>query len=186
MAESNFGESPFTKFLPDSVKLNVVKQKCPVFLAIGDAVYQRREFIERAYMLKGGWEGWLQVELACCLPDYFQGGGGTIFVDREIEMKDSKADVRVDLEVSSGGTEFLVELKCQSFSNSANFLSGLTGDVTKIRNYNEQNNGKFLNGGVVGIYVAGDVKKAQDYCLKKGFTAGVVKECNMIVFFKPF
>lgn len=89
---------------------------------------QMVDVMERAARLKGGWEGWLQVEIALALAAGF---GGIVEVDREVpyanlrrvlELKNLRTDVFVDI----GDDQFiLMEIKAESKFQETSFEGSL-------------------------------------------------------------
>ncbi|KIK55835.1 hypothetical protein GYMLUDRAFT_87501 [Collybiopsis luxurians FD-317 M1] len=90
-----------------------------------------------AYQLKGGWEGWTQVELALYLKRAYgqQFPGSVVTVTREDKVYNGTNE-RSDLLLTTrtGGRLFtnMIELKCESIANSAAFPGEVAADCTKI------------------------------------------------------
>ncbi|KIK66770.1 hypothetical protein GYMLUDRAFT_912488 [Collybiopsis luxurians FD-317 M1] len=93
--------------------------------------------LEEAYQLKGGWEGWTQVELALDFKRAYgkQYGHDSVTVTREDKVYNGTNE-RSDLLLTTrtGGKLFtnMIELKCESIANSAGFPGEVTIDCTKI------------------------------------------------------
>ena len=80
----------------------------------------KQDQINRAFRMKGGWEGWLQVELALWL----EGKPETASVVREQHVYSSSSQA-VDLLVTSkSGTRHMIELKCESVNQDCNLEGG--------------------------------------------------------------
>ncbi|KIK66793.1 hypothetical protein GYMLUDRAFT_82161 [Collybiopsis luxurians FD-317 M1] len=94
--------------------------------------------LEEAYKLKGGWEGWTQVELALTLKRAYelQFGRDSVTVTREDNVYNNAPNQRSDLLLTTrnGGQIFtnMIELKCESIANAANFVREVSGDCTKV------------------------------------------------------
>ncbi|THV02295.1 hypothetical protein K435DRAFT_792650 [Dendrothele bispora CBS 962.96] len=95
--------------------------------------------LEGAYRLKGGWEGWAQVELALVLKQMFETNnpGSTIEVTREDPVY-SGGTQRSDILITTrkGAQHFtnMIELKCESIANAANFTRQVSEDCAKVNN----------------------------------------------------
>ncbi|KAK7459554.1 hypothetical protein VKT23_009537 [Stygiomarasmius scandens] len=93
--------------------------------------------LEGAYKLKGGWEGWTQVELALVLKKMFEqsNAGAAIEVTREDPVY-SGGNQRSDLLITTrnGAQHFtnMFELKCEGIANAANFVGQVRDDCTKV------------------------------------------------------
>ncbi|KAK6531930.1 hypothetical protein TWF694_003094 [Orbilia ellipsospora] len=179
-------ETPFSAI---NVKQGFTKEGGPVLQAIGHAVHERRDFIQVAYRLNGGWESWAQVELAVYLAEGFQ-HGATVVVERETAVIDQttgkKKWVDFDISTEKAGSDFLVEMKCQSFHNAKNFTSDVLKDLAKVGKYNVGPHGTWKTGCVVGICVVeGDATNLEDL-MAHGFTAAKVKDCHIVIFYKQF
>jgi hypothetical protein len=74
--------------------------------------------------LQGGWEGWLQVEIAVA---YMQAGFNAT---REAHPYPNNA-LRADLELTSNNTDIVVEVKCRSVGQ-ANFHNNVLADYDKL------------------------------------------------------
>lgn len=80
----------------------------------------KRAEIGRAFSMKGGWEAWLQVELAFYLEDKY--GPGSVVREQHVYSDGSLA---VDLFVTTpDGTRSLFELKCESVNQDCRFNKG--------------------------------------------------------------
>jgi hypothetical protein len=112
-------ERPIDKYLQPSTDIAIVTQ------LIREFVFQNQVTIERATQLNGGWEGWLQVELALFLKDKHELSVIPANVDREqMVYADSDPDadpesMRVDIcyqhqkdQANIGGA--FIELKAES------------------------------------------------------------------------
>ncbi|KAK0729465.1 hypothetical protein B0H67DRAFT_558879 [Lasiosphaeris hirsuta] len=92
--------------------------------------------VECAYNLKGGWEGWAQVELAAAMRDQYQAYQPR--VEREMEIQPAshqRCDIVFRIAQQPGilksGCSF-IELKCESVRNAAEFVRGMEEDRDKI------------------------------------------------------
>lgn len=89
---------------------------------------QMVQLMERAASLKGGWEGWLQVEIALALAAGF---GGIVEVDREVPYADLRRilelrNLRTDVFIDIGDNEFiLMEIKAESKFQETSFEGSL-------------------------------------------------------------
>lgn len=93
--------------------------------------------IYAAYRTRGGWEGWLQVELARDLANNLPGTATLIRENAAYYVGGQRADITIDLGV--GLPKLVVELKCESMWQQAlgggNRLSArYTADVAKTAN----------------------------------------------------
>lgn len=93
----------------------------------------KRAEIERAFNMKGGWEGWLQVELALCLEGNpsLLGFSSVETVEREQHVYNNDRDA-VDLLVGTSHavpnrpttrTRHMIELKCESVNQDCRLNS---------------------------------------------------------------
>lgn len=82
--------------------------------------------------LNGGWEAWAQAEIA----GYINATNPGAFVEREVHAYAEPgltADFLVNNpELNDPRDELVVELKCESFRNWKNFVTGLELDVYKL------------------------------------------------------
>ncbi|KAJ3745982.1 hypothetical protein DFH05DRAFT_901333 [Lentinula detonsa] len=97
--------------------------------------YVNAQKIAAAYNQKGGWEGWVQVELAIVLQQHF-GGDGQATVLREQYVYNGtqqRCDILIDTK-KYNGEHFtnMFELKCESSGNAGNFRTEVEKDCTKI------------------------------------------------------
>jgi len=88
--------------------------------------------ISRVWPTKGGWEGWAQVEICSRIV----ATDSRYQIEREqhpygASRKASDFFLNVNCPVSQ---QVIIELKCQSFQNYANFGAGLQADVEKLTN----------------------------------------------------
>ncbi|KAJ4490752.1 hypothetical protein J3R30DRAFT_131739 [Lentinula aciculospora] len=95
------------------------------------------EKIEKAYNQKGGWEGWVQVELAMYLQKVLGGQGiATILREQNVYNGNSqKCDFLIKTQKENG--EYftnMFELKCESSGNAGKFRTEVRDDCTKIAN----------------------------------------------------
>lgn len=84
------------------------------------------------WVVKGGWEGWVQVDLVA----YIFAWNVEVDVLREQAIY-VNTNQRVDLlfnGTSATESQIPMEMKAQSLNNSANFLPGLESDLEKIEN----------------------------------------------------
>jgi hypothetical protein len=96
--------------------------------------------IARAYILKGGWGGWAQVEIALLLEDRLAGmapklGPVVITASREVAVYEAPrqhADIVIEVTDGSRKDFIIVELKCEGRFNQANFVAAVKNDVEKI------------------------------------------------------
>ncbi|KAH7879303.1 uncharacterized protein C8R40DRAFT_590845 [Lentinula edodes] len=114
-----------------------VVDKNPIMESIADWADYKSAEIKAAYDQKGGWEGWVQVELARHLQQYF-GHEGVAEVTRE-EYVYNGTDQRSDLLITTtktNGDAFtnMFELKCESSGNSGKFRTEVKADCAKINN----------------------------------------------------
>ncbi|KAL0575494.1 hypothetical protein V5O48_006479 [Marasmius crinis-equi] len=93
--------------------------------------------LEAAYGLHGGWEGWVQVELAIAFKRAFESEnpGSTITVTREDSVyggTNQRSDILIT--TRGGGRDFtnMLELKCESIAGAAGFSGQVKGDCDKV------------------------------------------------------
>lgn len=90
----------------------------------------RHDQFQYNWPLKGGWEGWIQVELMA----YFLRMNGTQNILREQPIYINPQN-RVDLLVNADeafNMRIPVEIKAQSFNNASEFVPGVQNDLTKV------------------------------------------------------
>ncbi|KAJ3730494.1 hypothetical protein EV361DRAFT_550522 [Lentinula raphanica] len=112
-------------------------EKNPILEAIADWGDANHDKIYAAYAQKGGWEGWVQVELAIHLGKHF-GGQGQSLTSREQYVyngTNQKCDLLIET-AKYNGEHFvnMFELKCESSGNANKFRTDVQGDCTKIGN----------------------------------------------------
>ncbi|KAG7087364.1 hypothetical protein E1B28_013337 [Marasmius oreades] len=101
-----------------------------------------KDRIWRAHQQRGGWEGWVQVELAIYLGEFFK---NTLFPGREIkvtreEYTYGETQQRSDIlftTIRENGTVFYnaIELKCETLNTGkAGFRLEVKNDCTKVDN----------------------------------------------------
>ncbi|KAE9984965.1 hypothetical protein BLS_000544 [Venturia inaequalis] len=104
----------------------------------------KRNVVARASQLIGGWEGWLQVELACALGDWTQQVVREQKVYRNVDGngRELKTDLKILLPDNDG--QFLsVELKVQSAGQNGTFAKTIfDAYMTKV--------GRFFKGDISG------------------------------------
>ena len=96
--------------------------------------------ISRAYALKGGWEGWAQVEIALLLEDHLAHLGRGLNIEsmtasREVAVYQNPrqfADLVIGVHHGRAQDHIIVELKCESQFNATNFITGIMNDLAKI------------------------------------------------------
>lgn len=90
------------------------------------------EAMRKAFMTHGGWEGWLQVELALHLVATM---GINVCVQREVSKVYGGSGEAADIVVNAGtGRPYVVELKCQGVNRKqAEFLALVKKDIVKVR-----------------------------------------------------
>ncbi|KAF9064821.1 hypothetical protein BDP27DRAFT_1425482 [Rhodocollybia butyracea] len=89
--------------------------------------------IGTAYQLKGGWEGWAQVEIAIFLQEKLRDKGFEVTrEDRVYEDASKRSDITVHQKTA--GKVTILELKCESLRNKGKFDKGVAKDVAKIGN----------------------------------------------------
>jgi hypothetical protein len=116
--------------------------------------------------LKGGWELWVQADFVA----YLLTLDNTVEVLREQAIyKSSKKSVDwlVNALNDDNNTKIAIELKCQSFENSANFISGVYKDVQKLENGNVSPVYSGCQSAMIGIYFA---DKQRSWLIQNGFT----------------
>lgn len=125
---------------------------------------QRSPFFRDLWVLHGGWEAWIQADLAAFLLKK----NTTYDILREQSVYQNNRQ-KVDWLFNDSGMEIqkiLIELKAQSFRNAQNFIPGMQSDIDKLR----ENNVKFeyLNSqkGAMGIYFDND---ARNWMLENNF-----------------
>ncbi|KAK1224580.1 hypothetical protein PQX77_012518 [Marasmius sp. AFHP31] len=98
--------------------------------------------IEQAYEQRGGWEGWLQVELAIYLKKVFEHDlfpGCTVNVTREDYIY-GESSMRSDilLKTTVNGRTFYnaLELKCETYLGGSSFRRKVKDDCEKIDDAN--------------------------------------------------
>lgn len=87
------------------------------------------------YPLKGGWEAWVQASVAA----YIIYHDSTIDILREqliFNVSQQKVDWLLNDTDQSVAKKIAIELKCQSFENQKNFISGLDADIAKLAEAN--------------------------------------------------
>ena len=90
---------------------------CTTVSRIFQWAQSKRGEIERAFRMKGGWEAWLQVELALWLEEQ----ADTASIVREQHVY-SDSSLAVDLLVkTTSGTRSMFELKCESVNQDCRF-----------------------------------------------------------------
>ena len=96
------------------------KQLAQVGTVLIDLIKAKDKQIANAFLQKGGWEGWLQVELSNALNAEFP---GQITVQREV-VGPFNGQQRVDiLATSAVGHPIAIELKAESIFQSGNGIS---------------------------------------------------------------
>lgn len=98
---------------------------------IEKAMNAKSSDIEAAYSLKGGWEGWAQVELALYLQKVLSGST----IEREMAVyagNTQLADLVITGETINPENTAIIELKCRN-SGHANFARTVKDDLKKIK-----------------------------------------------------
>ena len=100
--------------------------------------------IDQAYDFKGGWEGWVQVELAIHLRGFF--GGQYVAISREDLVYGNKqrsdilfqTDIPMDVKNKVPAQKFsnMIELKCESKAGAAAFPGQVKEDCEKVTQAN--------------------------------------------------
>lgn len=95
--------------------------------------------LEAAYGFHGGWEGWVQVELAIAFKQAFEHDfpGSTITVTREDTVyrgTNQRSDSLISTKGAGRDFTNMLELKCESVAGAAGFSGQVAGDCTKIDN----------------------------------------------------
>jgi hypothetical protein len=125
---------------------------------------QNRERFHLFWPLKGGWEHWVQAEVAA----YIIAEDSTYEIEREqaIYTNAQIADWLLNSQIAD--QRIAVELKCQRQSDldATVFLKGIQDDINKL---NANNLPPGVQGAVVGIFFSDPAFKVQDQ-LKHGFT----------------
>jgi hypothetical protein len=88
------------------------------------AIVNTKINLDRVYRLKGGWEGWLQVEFALAAQDYQ--------IDREQAQYPDSGE-RVDVYRFGKNMDVAIEFKCESFGQNRRFYDSLMDDVLKLK-----------------------------------------------------
>jgi len=99
--------------------------------AVRDWAAQHNSKLKFHWTVKGGWEGWIQVDLTA----YLLSLDSTLDILREQPIYQNNLK-RVDLLLNAnlpGGGPIPVEIKAESFDNQGNFISGVYEDVQKLR-----------------------------------------------------
>lgn len=79
--------------------------------------------------VKGGWEGWIQVDLTANILSH----ESTIDILREQPVFENPRQlVDLLLNAEAPAAQVLVEIKAQSFQNHANFVPGVQEDIEKL------------------------------------------------------
>ncbi|KAK1221992.1 hypothetical protein PQX77_015171, partial [Marasmius sp. AFHP31] len=96
--------------------------------------------IEQAYSFNGGWEGWVQVELAIVFKQAFQHDfpGATITVTREdaVYGTNQRSDILISTRRPGNNFTNMLELKCETSraGGDAAFAAAVAADCTKVNN----------------------------------------------------
>ncbi|THU80419.1 hypothetical protein K435DRAFT_874395 [Dendrothele bispora CBS 962.96] len=118
---------------------STIMDQNPIMNAIVDWGNTNGAKLEGAYQLKGGWEGWTQVELALVLKRLFESSnpGSTVEVTREDPVYGGGTQ-RSDLLITTrkGAQHFtnMIELKCEGIANAPAFTGQVNGDCNKVNN----------------------------------------------------
>lgn len=102
------------------------------------------------WVVSGGWEGWVQVDLIAFT--FSRYGTDQIDALREqaiFEDARKRVDILYNPDIAPYDRQIPVEIKAQSFNNANNFVPGLDSDVDKItfeRNDNYQDSDCFVLG----------------------------------------
>ena len=131
--------------------------------ATHDWCQQRANSFKYYWPLKGGWEAWVQADLAA----YILSRDTTIDILREQPIYTNNRQ-RVDWLFNDNATEIeklAVELKCQSFDNRNAFISGLQDDIAKLQ-YNRKNGYRNCQAVAMGICFESN---ARNWMLNNGF-----------------
>jgi hypothetical protein len=92
--------------------------------------------IVQAYNMKGGWEGWAQVELAIALSRNHGWNYGSFqqnVISREDHVYDGTKQ-ESDIMLSNKLGTNIIELKCESSYDSKNFAANVLTDLKKVAN----------------------------------------------------
>ena len=109
-------------------------------LGMQDWAAKRNKAFQYYWPVKGGWEGWIQVDLIA----YFISLDSTLEILREQPIY-LAAQKRVDLLVNTSldaDYQIPVEIKAESFENRAQFLAGVNADLVKL---DQERNATFKN-----------------------------------------
>ncbi|KAL0067753.1 hypothetical protein AAF712_005193 [Marasmius tenuissimus] len=96
--------------------------------------------IEQAYSFNGGWEGWVQVELAMVMKQTFESEnrGATITVTREDPVYGTaqRSDLLITTRRPGNNFTNMFELKCEASraGGAAAFAAAVGADCTKVNN----------------------------------------------------
>ncbi|KAE9396587.1 hypothetical protein BT96DRAFT_922050 [Gymnopus androsaceus JB14] len=90
--------------------------------------------LEAAYGFHGGWEGWVQVELAIAFKQAFEHDfpGSTITVTREDTVyrgTNQRSDSLISTKGAGRDFTNMLELKCESVAGAAGFSGQVAGDL---------------------------------------------------------
>ncbi|KAK4222018.1 hypothetical protein QBC38DRAFT_490831 [Podospora fimiseda] len=92
--------------------------------------------LARAYLHKGGWENWAQVNLALYLQDHAHEKFGMYpehtTVQREVNVYQNKDRADLVFGFAPTSQEFVIELKCESWHNGQNFGKEVVKDFNKV------------------------------------------------------
>ncbi|KAG7095510.1 hypothetical protein E1B28_006249 [Marasmius oreades] len=97
------------------------------------------EKIEQAYSFNGGWEGWVQVELAIAFKRAFEGPGSTVTVTREdlvYQGNNQRSDILFTTRRGAERFTNMLELKCETSraGGAAAFAAAVQADCAKVNN----------------------------------------------------
>ena len=93
--------------------------------------------IDQAYGFVGGWEGWVQVELAIAFKRAFEGPGSTVTVSREdpvYQGNNQRSDILFTTRNGTNRFTNMLELKCETSraGGAAAFATAVGADCTKV------------------------------------------------------
>lgn len=132
--------------------------------------------INSIYSLKGGWEGWLQTELAL----EFKALQTVQIALREEQIYESDNQLKVDIYIKlTDQTNHYVELKCQGWYQTeewnVKFAPKVNKDLLKISSNIKQ---KYLPGTMYAISIWGDINAAIKFLTKTSYNLQIAKIGN--------